>query len=175
MAEQLTVAAEPTAVRVALWRALHIELDAPPHIIRDQIGLRLADPAAGWRERPDMHPQGTRLFRASIVARARFIEDLVAEKVPLTASTNTCCSEPASTPSRSASLEVGFAPARVRSRSTRPQEWKRRRLVELGFGVPEWLRLVPIDFEAGASWRERLTAAGFTAGKPAVVKTSTTA
>ena len=29
------------------------------------------------------------------------------------------------------------------------QAWKRRRLVELGFGVPDWLRLVPIDFETG--------------------------
>src|SRR5258708_1220740 len=24
-----------------------------------------------------------------------------------------------------------------------PQAWKRRRLVKLGFGIPEWLRLVP--------------------------------
>jgi O-methyltransferase involved in polyketide biosynthesis len=29
---------------------------------------------------PDMDPQFTRLFRASIVARARFIEDLVVEQ-----------------------------------------------------------------------------------------------
>ena len=50
-----------------------------------------------------------------------------------------------------------------------PQEWKRQRLIELGFGVPDWLRLVPVDFEAGASWRERLSAEGFVANKPAVV------
>ncbi len=30
-----------------------------------------------------------------------------------------------------------------------PQAWKRQRLIELGFGIPEWLRLVPVDFEAG--------------------------
>jgi methyltransferase (TIGR00027 family) len=50
-----------------------------------------------------------------------------------------------------------------------PQEWKRRRLVALGFGVPEWLRLVPVDFEAGGSWWDELAGAGFDPGRPAVV------
>src|SRR6476646_5769791 len=72
---------DSTAVRVALWRALHVEVDAPPHVLEDTIGLELAAPEQGWRERGDMHPQGTRMFRASIVARARFIEDLVAEQL----------------------------------------------------------------------------------------------
>src|SRR5262249_43239918 len=70
-----------TAVRVALWRALHVEVDAQPHVLHDTIGLQLAAPAEGWRRRPDMDPVGTRLFRASIVARARFIEDLVIAQV----------------------------------------------------------------------------------------------
>jgi len=61
-------------VRVALWRALHLELDAKPHILGDVIGLKLASPEENWRERPDMHPQGTAPFRASIVTRSRFIE-----------------------------------------------------------------------------------------------------
>jgi methyltransferase (TIGR00027 family) len=39
----------------------------------------------------------------------------------------------------------------------------------LGFGVPEWLRLVPVDFEAGDEWWQRLAVAGFDAGQPAVV------
>ena len=51
----------------------------------------------------------------------------------------------------------------------RPQARKRQRLIELGFGIPEWLRLVPVDFEAGPSWWERLVTAGFDAGQPAVV------
>src|ERR1700678_4407286 len=71
---------DSTAVRVALWRALHVEVDPPPHVLEDEIGLRLAAPAEGWRQRPDMNPQGTKLFRASIVARARFVEDLVEEQ-----------------------------------------------------------------------------------------------
>jgi methyltransferase (TIGR00027 family) len=50
-----------------------------------------------------------------------------------------------------------------------PQARKWQRLIELGFGIPEWLRLVPVDFEAGGSWWERLAAAGFEAGQPAVV------
>jgi methyltransferase (TIGR00027 family) len=50
-----------------------------------------------------------------------------------------------------------------------PQAWKRQRLVELGFGIPDWLRLVPVDFEAGDAWWQRLAAAGFDANQPAVV------
>ena len=71
---------DSSAVRVALWRALHVEVDAPPPVLEDTIGLELAAPDDDWRHRPDMDPQGTRLFRASIVARARFIEDLVDEQ-----------------------------------------------------------------------------------------------
>ncbi|MBO0692849.1 MAG: class I SAM-dependent methyltransferase, partial [Acidimicrobiaceae bacterium] len=74
---------ESTAARVALWRALHVLVDAPPHVIEDEVGLALVDPPEGWRDRGDMHPQGTAGFRASIVARARFIEDLVTEQVEL--------------------------------------------------------------------------------------------
>jgi methyltransferase (TIGR00027 family) len=50
-----------------------------------------------------------------------------------------------------------------------PQAWKRQRLIELGYGVPEWLRLVPVDFEAGDAWWQRIADAGFDAAKPAVV------
>jgi hypothetical protein len=61
---------ENTAERTALWRALHVAADAPPHIIDDTIGLKLLAPEGDWRARPDMDVQGTRIFRASIVARA---------------------------------------------------------------------------------------------------------
>ena len=39
-----------------------------------------------------------------------------------------------------------------------PQAWKRQRLVELGFGVQSYLRLVPVDFETGTAWWELLVA-----------------
>src|SRR3954464_1066553 len=79
MQDKHAVAPEDTAVRVALWRALHVEVDAPPHVFEDVVGLKLAAPDDAWRNRPDMNPF-TRPFRASIVARAWFIEDLVAEQ-----------------------------------------------------------------------------------------------
>jgi hypothetical protein len=58
-------AAEGTAVRVALWRAMHVQVDATPPVLEDEIGLRLADPAPGWRERPDMDPVFTSGLRVS--------------------------------------------------------------------------------------------------------------
>ena len=80
MPDEMTPQPDSTAVRVALWRAMHVQVDPPPHVIEDEIGLRLAAPDEGWRSRPDMHPQWTSAFRASIVARARFVEDLVVER-----------------------------------------------------------------------------------------------
>ncbi|MET7736893.1 class I SAM-dependent methyltransferase [Streptomyces sp. NPDC005402] len=157
--------ADHTAVRVALWRALHVRADAPPHVLEDEIGLRLADPGDGWRDRPDMHVDATRRTRASIVARARFVEDLVLERgvhqyVVLGAGLDTFAQR---------RPEVAAASGLRVFEVDRPgpQAWKRRRLEALGFGVPEWLRLVPVDFEG--DWWGRLAEAGFDAGRPAVV------
>jgi methyltransferase (TIGR00027 family) len=47
--------------------------------------------------------------------------------------------------------------------------WKRQRLIELGYGVADGLRLVPDDFETDGSWWAKLAAAGFDAARPAVV------
>ncbi len=156
-----------TAVRTALWRALHVEADPPPHVLEDVVGLKLAAPEDGWRDRPDMSPF-TRPFRASIVARGRFIEDLVAEEasrgvgqyVILGAGLDTFAQRRAELASRLVVFEVD---------RPGPQAWKRRRLVELGFGVPPFLRLVPVDFEARDGWWERLAAAGLDARRPAIV------
>ncbi len=35
------IAPDSTAARVALWRALHVEADAAPHVLEDEIGLEL--------------------------------------------------------------------------------------------------------------------------------------
>src|SRR5258708_31189595 len=35
--------------------------------------------------------------------------------------------------------------------------------------MPDWLGLVPVEFEGGEAWWQRLAAAGFDAGQPAVV------
>jgi methyltransferase (TIGR00027 family) len=159
---------DDTAVRVALWRAMHVEVDPPPHVLEDEIGLKLAAPDEGWRSRPDMGQQWTRRIRASIVARGRFVEDLIAEKadqgvsqyVILGAGLDTFAQRRAEIASRLSVFEVD---------RPGPQAWKRQRLIELGYAVPEWLRLVPVDFEAGMSWWEGLLAAGFAADKPTVV------
>jgi methyltransferase (TIGR00027 family) len=158
---------DSTAVRTALWRALHVEVDAPPHILDDRVGLQLAAPDADWRRRPDMNEYATGGVRASIVARARFIEDLVIEQaergvdqyVLLGAGLDTFAQRRPEIASRLTLFEVD---------QPGPQTWKCERLRDLGFGIPEWLRLVPVDFET-TSWWDVLLANGFDAGKPAVV------
>lgn len=168
MTDEQIGAPDNTAVRTALWRALHREVDPPPHVIEDGIGLRLADPGDDWRDRPDMDPEATRGFRAAIVARARFIEDLIAERadqgvtqyVILGAGLDTFAQRRPELAARLRVYEID---------QPGPQAWKRRRLTELGYGLPDWLRLVPVDFEASASWLEQLTAAGFDPGEPAVI------
>ncbi len=161
-------APDSTAARVALWRALHVEVDAPPHVLKDTVGLKLLAPEPGWQQRGDMDPQFTRPFRASIVARARFIEDLVIEHaarglsqyVILGAGLDSFAQRRPDVASRLTVFEVD---------QPKPQAWKRRRLIELGWGVPDWLRFVPVDFETGQSWQDALVATGFDKRKPAIV------
>ncbi|HYV90051.1 MAG TPA: SAM-dependent methyltransferase, partial [Candidatus Polarisedimenticolia bacterium] len=44
-------APDSTAARVALWRALHVAIDPPPHVLADEVGLRLLAPGTDWRQR----------------------------------------------------------------------------------------------------------------------------
>ncbi|MFI2032278.1 class I SAM-dependent methyltransferase [Streptomyces buecherae] len=165
-----------TAVRVALWRALHVRVDPPPHVLRDEVGLRLAGPGANWRRRPDMDPLASGGARAAIVARARFVEDLVAERaghgvdqyVVLGAGLDSFAQ-------RRPQAAAGVRVFEIDQPAT--QAWKRRRLAELGYptadaahdGPPHGPHLVPVDFEAGEDWWERLADAGFDRARPAVV------
>jgi methyltransferase (TIGR00027 family) len=168
MVDSQTDAPDSTAVRVALWRAMHVQVDPPPHVLADEIGLRLAPSDEGWRARPDMDPRATAPFRASIVARARFIEDLVVDQaeqgvdqyVILGAGLDTFAQ-------RRPQIAGGLTVFEIDQPG--PQAWKRGRLIELGYGVPAGLRLVPVDFEAGGDWLEQLSRAGFDPGRPAVV------
>jgi methyltransferase (TIGR00027 family) len=168
MAHEQIETPDNTAVRTALWRAMHLLVDPPPHVVEDEIGLQLAAPGDDWRDRPDMDPDSTSGFRSAIVARARFIEDLIAEQadrgvtqyVILGAGLDTFAQRKQELASRLRIFEIDQPDT---------QAWKRRRLVELGYGVPDWLHLVPVDFEAGASWSEQLFTAGFDPGRPAVV------
>jgi methyltransferase (TIGR00027 family) len=164
----VTATPDNTAVRVALWRALHVEIDPPPHVLADEIGMQLAAPDAGWQQRADMNPKWTSRNRASIVARARFVEDLVATQleagvvqyVILGAGLDTFAQRRAEVAARLRIFEVDQAPT---------QAWKRQRLVDLGYELPDSLRFVPVDFEAGDSWWDKIVAANFDGNRPAVV------
>lgn len=158
---------ENTAVRVALWRALHVLSDHAPHVLDDRVGLAIAAPSEGWQSRPDMSPF-TKPFRASILARARFVEDLVQERaakgltqyVVLGAGLDTFAQRKPELADRLHVFEVD---------QPGPQEWKRQRLIELGYGVSPHLHLVPVDFERGEAWLDRLQRAGFDRHQPSVV------
>lgn len=168
MLDKQDSAPDSTAARVALWRALHVEIDPPPHVLEDEIGLKLLAPDQDWRRRGDMDPKFTRPFRAAIVARARFIEDLVIEHtarglsqlVILGAGLDSFAQRRPEVASRIRVFEID---------RPGPQMWKRQRLIELGFGIPDWLRFVPVDFEAGGSWRDGLVSAGFDNSEPTIV------
>lgn len=161
-------APESSAERVALWRALHVQFDPPPHVLQDEVGLQLAAPDEAWRQRPDMDPGFTSGFRAAVVARARFIEDLVTQQaglgvtqyVILGAGLDTFAQRRPEIASRMHVFEVD---------PPGPQAWKRQRLLDLGYGIPDWLRLVPVDFEEGGDWWDQVASAGFDPGSPAVV------
>ena len=49
------------------------------------------------------------------------------------------------------------------------QAWKRRRLAEEGYPVPEGLHFVSVDFEIGESWWDALNANGFNADGASIV------
>ncbi|TXC99753.1 class I SAM-dependent methyltransferase [Streptomyces sp. ISID311] len=168
MPEQITAEPSSTAVRTALWRALHVQHDAPPAVFDDELGLRLADPGGDWRRRPDMDPDDNPFARAAVITRARFAEDLVAEQlgrgvgqyVILGAGLDTFAQRRTELTSSLRIFEVDPPGAQL---------WKRRRLAELGFATPTGLHFVPYDFASGGSWWEALAAAGFDAEQPAVV------
>lgn len=164
----MTSEPDSSAVRTALWRALHMEIDAEPHLIEDEIGLALAAPADGWRDRPDMHPLGTRPYRAAIVARTRFVEDLLADGnigqyILLGAGLDTFAQRHPELAERVVVFEID---------QPGPQAWKRERLDALGYGVPDSLRLVPVDFEAEDDWWRALLDAGLDTQAPALVSSS---
>jgi len=156
-----------TAVRTALWRGLHVQTDAQPHILEDEVGFQLVAPSDDWRQRPDMDIHFTRRVRASMVARARFIEDLMIEQtgkgvsqyVILGAGLDTFAQRRPDIASKLTVFEID---------EPNTHSWKKKRLVELGYDLPEWLRFVTVDFE-NSSWWEALKSAGFDENKPAVV------
>ncbi|PWT77661.1 MAG: SAM-dependent methyltransferase [Bacteroidetes bacterium] len=154
-----------TALRTALWRALHVQVDAIPHILEDEVGLKLISPNDDWKERPDM--KFTKRLRASIVARARFIEDLIIEQtkkgitqyVLLGAGLDSFAQRRPDIASKLQVFEIDQPDTLA---------WKQHRLNDLGYGVPGYLHFVKVNFET-KSWWDQLLKAGFRANQPAVV------
>lgn len=157
-----------TAIRVALWRAMHVLLDSTPYVFEDELALKLAAPEEGWRERGDMHPEGTKGYRASIVGRARFIEDLLEEKmkegvsqyVILGAGLDTFAQRKPELLTRLKVFEIDEPATQI---------WKQDRLKFLGWAIPPALKFVPVDFESGDSWTQKLEENGFESRKTALV------
>jgi methyltransferase (TIGR00027 family) len=141
---QQTPQPDNTAVRTALWRALHVQADAKPHILDDELGLQLVAPPDGWQDRPDM--KFTKRLRASIVARARFIEDLIIKQskngieqyVILGAGLDTFAQRRPDVASHLQIFEIDQPDTLA---------WKQMRLMELGFGVPNSLHFVPVNLK----------------------------
>lgn len=164
----MNAAPDSSAVRTALWRAMHVHIDEPPHLIHDEIGLALIAPADGWRDRPDMHPIGTRPYRAAIVARTRFVEDMVVDEgvtqyVLLGAGLDTFAQRHPQLATEVVVFEID---------QPGPQAWKRQRLEALGYGVADALRMIPVDFEADTDWWQALLDAGFDTEASAIVSSS---
>src|SRR5262245_9001504 len=113
-----------------------------------------------------MHPDGTRAFRASIVARARYLDDLVIERaaagveqyVILGAGLDSFAQR---------HPDIAVRIFEVDQPGT--QDWKRRRLTEIGYPPGENLQFVPVDFERGEAFPDALRANGFDADRPAVI------
>lgn len=151
-----------TAVRTALWRALHMLVDQSPPVLADTLGLRIADVDNSWRQRPDMDPVRMSTNRASIVARSRLAEDVVSasgatQYVILGAGLDTFAQRHDG-PTQVFEID---APA--------TSAWKRDRLDALGLRAAERLHLVPVDFEAGESWLDQVVTAGLDPAIPTVV------
>jgi methyltransferase (TIGR00027 family) len=172
---------DATAVITALWRAAHLQLDASPHVLEDDFGLRLVrdtdaiaaylGPEAtvgpdAWLRHPFMGDTFRR-WRASMAARSRLVEDIVAEQV------DRGCDQ-------YVILGAGLDSFALRRRDLAgrlrvfevdepgTQAWKRRRFKELGLAPSATLSFVPVDFER-QTWVAEIVNAGFDRAGPAVV------
>ncbi|WP_407479531.1 class I SAM-dependent methyltransferase [Elizabethkingia miricola] len=154
-----------TAIRTALWRAFHTQADAEPHILEDTVGLQLIAPEKGWQERPDI--KYTQRLRASVVARSRYIEDIITTEIQKGTDQYVILGSGLDTfAQRNPDIISKIQIFEIDQPDT--LSWKQKRLSETGFHIPENLHFVPINFEK-SSWWEQLLKAGFNIHKPAVI------
>ena len=142
-----------TALRTALWRALHVQIDEKPYIIEDEIGLKLIKPEKDWQERPDM--KYTQRLRASIVARARFIEDLAKEQIEKGVKQYVLLGSGLDTfAQRNSKISTPVEIYEIDQPDT--LTWKEEKLIENGYEISQNLHFVPVDFETSSWWNELL-------------------
>jgi methyltransferase (TIGR00027 family) len=149
-------------MRVAMRRAAHQIMDAPPVLV-DPIAIDILEPdtAAAMRADPGQFEKGrlSAYMRAFFAARSRFAEDQLAaaraagvqQYVILGAGLDTSAYRDP-TPDRPLAMWEVDHPA--------TQAWKRERLAGSRIPVPANLTFVPIDFEHQAL-PDALAAAGF--------------
>lgn len=154
-----------TALRTALWRALLVLTDEKPYVIDDKIGYDLIKPETDWQERPDM--KYTKRLRASIVARARFVEDVakneiengIKQYVLLGAGLDSFAQR---------NTEISSQVDIYKIDQPDTLAWKEEKLIENGYKISNNLHFVPVDFETSSWWTELLNK-GFDTNKKAVV------
>jgi len=134
-------------------------------ILKQRSIRKLIDPTDDWQQRPDM--RFTQRLRASVVARSRFIEDLIIEQnkrgigqyVILGAGLDTFAFRRSDIASKLQIYEIDQPDTLA---------WKQQRLIETGFEIPQYLHFVPVNFEV-SSWWEQLLIAGFDSSKTTVI------
>jgi methyltransferase (TIGR00027 family) len=134
--------ASKTALGVAIRRAAHQLVDAPP-VLDDPIAVRLV--GSGYRGKMGRasHRVG-RDLRAFVAARSRYAEDQLAEAVARSVSQYVVLGAGLDT----FAYRNPFAGLRVFEVDfPATQEWKRELLAEAGIDLPEGLRFVPLDLE----------------------------
>ncbi len=142
-----------TALRTALWRALHVLKDDKPYIIEDSVGYNLIKPEKDWQERADM--KYTKRLRASIVARARFVEDVAKELIEKGVKQYVLLGAGLdSFAQRNAEISSQIDIYEIDQPDT--LEWKEEKLIENGYRISDNLHYVPVDFEIFSWWDELL-------------------
>jgi methyltransferase (TIGR00027 family) len=157
-----------TAVMVAVLRAYHRE-QPPPRVLDDWMALDLAgEPGRVLLSnmRNTWGPDGMALGARWIAVRTRFVEDKVDEAVAdgfhqyvlLGAGLDSFVYRRDDLHKKLRVFEVDHPDS---------QEWKRRRLAELGIDTPPNLVFAPVNFETG-TLRDGLSSANFDFGSPAI-------
>ncbi|MGA3160024.1 MAG: class I SAM-dependent methyltransferase [Terracidiphilus sp.] len=153
--------ASKTALGVAIRRAAHQLMDAPP-VLDDPIAVRLIGEGHRGKMGRASHRVG-RDFRAFMAARSRYAEDRLAEAVKRGARQYVVLGAGLDTFAYR-NPHSGLRVFEVDLPAT--QEWKRELLDKAGIARPKGLRFVPLDFEH-QTLAEGLAEAGFDRGAAA--------